>query len=100
VAVTQDGQRAISIEHELLRGWYTLHVWDVASGVEIASWSPDPGVVLSRCWAVPTDASLIMCTSSLGGIIVLRLLEEEVTKVASLVPDPAVKRRRFGLLKR
>lgn len=71
VAVTPDGRLAVSVERDALR------VWDIAGGEELASWIPDPGVYLLSCCTVPTDASLIVCGGSRGGIHVLRLLEDK-----------------------
>ncbi len=42
---------------------------------EVASWTPDPGIGVSACCSVPTDASLIVYGDMGGGVNVLRLLE-------------------------
>jgi WD40 repeat protein len=70
VAVTPYGHRIVtgSIDGK-------VSVLDLASGREIASWAPDPGIEFETCCTVPTDPALVVYSDSAGGIHILRLLE-------------------------
>ena len=95
VAVTPDGRRLVSME------LHRLHVWDVETGAEVTSWTPDPAVKLCTCCTAPGEDSLIVCGDSSGGIHVLRLLEDRVEPAGVMQPAAELAdRRRFGFPKR
>jgi WD40 repeat protein len=103
VALTADGARIVSCAFDIQghsRSPDPLRVWDLASGQQIATWTPDPGVSVTACCTVPTDASLVAYGDSTGGIHVLRLLEDRPPAPIVRVAVAPAHHKRFGLLRR